>query len=330
MKEFEIRSNEAGQRFDKYLGKLMKKAPKSFLFKMLRKKNITLNGHKAEGKEILSEGDRVRLFLSDETIASFSEERSGSRPWKKLEVVYEDPDIILINKPAGMLTQPDDSGKPALSDYLIGSLLSEGKISEEELRTFHPAPANRLDRNTSGIVLCGKSLSGLQFLSRLLHDRTLKKYYLCLVEGIIENKKYIKGYLHKDPVCNKVVVSQVQGPEDMPIETEYRPLAHGSGRTLLLVKLITGKTHQIRAHLAAEGFPVTGDRKYFRKESAALKTGCGGAGHQMLHAWYVTFPELEEKWEYLSGRTFQAELPQEFKIVLENSGIKEIETDGQF
>ena len=110
MKEFEIRSNEAGQRFDKYLGKLLKKAPKSFLFKMLRKKNITLNGHKAEGKEILSEGDRIRLYLSDETISSFSEEGSRSIPRKKLEVIYEDPDIILINKPAGMLTQPDNSG----------------------------------------------------------------------------------------------------------------------------------------------------------------------------------------------------------------------------
>ena len=125
MKEFEIRSNEAGQRFDKYLGKLLKKAPKSFFFKMLRKKNITLNGHKAEGKEILSEGDKVRLFISDETFLLFSEDQTLSYPAKKLDVIYEDTDLILINKSAGMLTQPDSSGKPALSDYLISHLLSE-------------------------------------------------------------------------------------------------------------------------------------------------------------------------------------------------------------
>ncbi len=330
MKEFPIRKNEAGQRLDKYLGKLMKKAPKSFFYKMLRKKNITLNGKKAEGREILLEGDLVRIFVSDETFRMFMEEESIHYPSCRLDVIYEDQDLILINKPAGMLTQPDSSGKAALSDYLTGFLLERKTIKPDDLRTFHPAPANRLDRNTSGLVLCGKSLSGLQLLSRVLHDRTIHKDYLCLVEGIVRKEKYIKGYLHKDKSCNKVVVTAQPENGSVPVETKFKPVAYGDERTLLLVRLITGKPHQIRATMASIGFPVAGDPKYHASGIQDGKRPECTAGHQMLHAWRVVFPELEGKWEYLSGRTFYAPLPGDFRIVLDNSGIKEIDTDGQF
>ena len=329
MREFTIRKNDAGQRLDKYLGKLMKKAPKSFFYKMLRKKNITLNGKKAEGREILSEDDIVRIYVSEETFHTFMDESLERHPSRNLDVIYEDDDMILINKPAGMLTQPDISEKAALSDYLIGFLLENGSIREEELRTFHPSPVNRLDRNTSGIVLCGKTLSGLQFLSSVLHDRTIHKYYLCLVEGTVEKENYVKGYLHKDKSCNKVVVTLDAAPGAVPVETMYRPVSYGKGRTLLLVRLITGKPHQIRATLAFTGFPVVGDPKYHGPGRAEKRTSACEARRQMLHAWNVVFPETEGKWEYLSGRAFYAELPGDFRTVLEQSGIKEIDTDGQ-
>ena len=198
MKELIIKENEAGQRFDKYLAKVLKEAPKSFFYKMLRKKNITLNGKKATGNEKLLEGDTVKFFLSDETFEKFAGNTQVPRAYCRLDVVYEDKDIIIINKPAGMLSQPADDGQPSLVEYVTGYLLKKGELTEEQLKTFRPSVCNRLDRNTSGLVCAGKSLAGLQFLSGIFHDRSLHKYYLCLVKGRLEKGEHIKGYLHKN------------------------------------------------------------------------------------------------------------------------------------
>ena len=160
MKEFQITENEAGQRFDKYLAKLLRNAPKSFFYKMLRKKNITLNGRKATGNEKLNTGDQIRLFLSDETFSKFSQQEQTARAVTDLDIIYEDTDILLINKPTGMLSQPDDTKEPSMVEYLIGYLLQNGSLTEENLRTFHPSVCNRLDKNTSGVIAAGKSLAG--------------------------------------------------------------------------------------------------------------------------------------------------------------------------
>lgn len=198
MKEFIINENEAGQRFDKYLAKLLKEAPKSFFYKMMRKKNITLNEKKANGNEKLLSGDHVKLFLSDETFEKFSGTDKAPRAYHKLDIIYEDENILLINKPSGMLSQPGDDGTPSLVEYLTGYLLETGSLTEEDLRTFRPSVCNRLDRNTTGLIVAGKSLAGLQELSEMFKSRNLHKYYLCLVEGVLEQEKYIKGYLSKD------------------------------------------------------------------------------------------------------------------------------------
>ena len=206
MKEFQIRDNEAGQRFDKYLSKLLRNAPKSFFYKMLRKKNITLNGKKATGNEKLEAGDQVKLFLSDETFDKFSQQDKAARAVTTLDVLYEDADVLLINKPAGMLSQPDDTKEPSMVEYVIGYLLEKGELTEEDLWTFRPSVCNRLDKNTSGIIAAGKSLVGLQELSELFHDRTVHKEYLCIVKGVLHEKKHIKGYLYKDTKQNKVAI----------------------------------------------------------------------------------------------------------------------------
>ena len=177
MKELCIGSNEAGQRLDKFLGKYMDQAPKSFLYKMLRKKNITLNGKKALGNEILSAGDTVKLFLSDETVSKFSRSRTQEtyKPKSrgqgtKLDILYEDEHTIFINKPAGMLSQKAAPGDVSLVEHLIAYLLESGQITEEELRTFRPSVCNRLDRNTSGIVAAGKTLAALQELRAMFRE----------------------------------------------------------------------------------------------------------------------------------------------------------------
>ena len=283
MKEFIIEENEAGQRFDKYLAKLLKEAPKSFFYKMLRKKNITLNGKKATGNEKLLKGDTIKLFLSDETFDKFAGSTQVARAYCELDIIYEDADIIIINKPAGMLSQPADDGEPSLVEYLIGYLLKKGELTEEQLKTFKPSVCNRLDRNTSGMVCAGKSLAGLQFLSRIFHDRTLHKYYLCLVKGKLDKPAHIKGYLHKDKKNNKVTVSKQEFPDSLPIETAYRPIDSNGKMTLLEVELITGRTHQIRAHLGSIGHPLLGDAKYGDRDFNRAYTKFG-VRNQLLHA----------------------------------------------
>lgn len=323
MKQFVIEENEAGQRLDKYLAKLLKEAPKSFFYKMLRKKNITLNNKKATGSEKLCLGDTVKLFLSDDTYEKFAGASEVLRAHCNLDVVYEDGDIMLINKPPGMLSQPADESIPSLVEYLIGYLLDKGELTEEALATFKPGVCNRLDRNTSGLVAAGKSLAGLQELSKLFHDRTLHKYYLCLAQGVIKNEKYIKGYLHKDEKCNKVVVYDEKTEGALPIETRYKPLGDNGKTTLLEVELITGRTHQIRAHLAAEGHPLIGDGKYGREGVNRRYREKYGLTHQLLHAYKLEIPELEGKLADLSNRRFTAGVPELFYKIIRAEQLEE-------
>ncbi len=328
MKEIVIRPNEAGQRLDKFLGKYMGKAPRSFLYKMLRKKNITLNGKKAQGSEILSEKDQVKLFLSDETIKKFSEGKektdyqlSDREVPVRLDILYEDEHTVFINKPVGMLSQKAGADDRSLVEYLILYLLDSGQITEEELRTFRPSVCNRLDRNTSGIVAAGKTLSALQELSAMFRDRSIKKYYLCLVSGILTEGKRISGYLVKDRKTNRVRISREPVRDASRIETEYRPLRFGSDTTLLEVHLITGKTHQIRAHLASSGHPLIGDYKYGDRTVNDRYRRDYGLSSQMLHAARLCIPECSGTLARLSGKEITAPLPGLFLDICQDKGV---------
>lgn len=328
MKELCIRSNEAGQRLDKFLGKYMQQAPKSFIYKMLRKKNITLNGKKASGSEMLSEGDQVKLFLSDETIGKFSgvQEIPGKIPSVRLDILYEDANTLFINKPVGMLSQKAKAEDLSLVEHLTAYLLGSGQISEEELRTFRPSVCNRLDRNTSGIVAAGKTLAALQELGGMFRERTVRKYYLCLVKGTVTQERRISGYLRKDEKTNKVTVQDAEeranrSEGESPIETEYRPIAWKNGFTLLEVHLITGKTHQIRAHLASQGHPIAGDYKYGdRAVNERLKKEFG-LKSQLLHSARLCIPECEGVLSGLSGREITAPVPALFERICRSIGV---------
>lgn len=182
MQEIIISANEAGQRFDKLLGKYLNEAPKSFIYKMLRKKNIVLNGKKATGNEKLELGDHVKLFLADETIEKFSKVKI-QKTNTRLDILYEDENILLINKPVGMLSQKATKKDESLIEHVISYLLDTNQLEKAALRSFKPSVCNRLDRNTSGLVVAGKSLAGLQKMGALFKERTMKKYYRCLVVG---------------------------------------------------------------------------------------------------------------------------------------------------
>lgn len=318
-----VTKNEAGQRLDKLLLKYMNLAGKSFVYKMMRKKNITLNGKKCDGSERLLEGDEIRLFLSEETIEKFSEVKVQKVSRVKLEIVYEDEDVIFVNKPAGMLSQKARDGDESLVEYLIAYLMESGQLTKEELKSFRPSVCNRLDRNTSGLIVAGKSLAGLQQMGELFKKRTLKKYYLCIVKGRITEPAHIRGYLVKDEKTNRVSLSKGGFSKDakgLPIETEYVPIAWNEEMTLLKVHLITGRTHQIRAHLASTGHPLLGDYKYGSKKWNDRYKKEWKIEDQVLHAYQLTMPGMKKELENLSGKTFYAKVPEVFwKLIKETA-----------
>ena len=325
-----IEKNEAGQRLDKFLAKYMNEASKSFFYKMMRKKNITLNGKKCEGNEKLAEGDVVKLFLAEDTIEKFSSVQVQEVKKVDLDILYEDDEIILVNKPAGMLSQKAKETDESLVEYLIDYLLGSGKLTESGLRAFRPSVCNRLDRNTSGIVAAGKSLAGLQMLSGVFKDRSIHKYYQCLVSGEIRDVKTVDGWLLKDEKKNQVrILTDVEakrfegkGGDEEPkrIRTKYEPIATDGRFTLLKVTLLTGRSHQIRAHLASLGHPIVGDSKY----GGVSKVNPSGrtVKYQLLHSYRLEFPKLAEPFAYLSGRVFEAPLPGYFGSVLKETGIR--------
>ena len=281
-----------------------------------------MNGKIAAGNEILSCGDTVKLFLADETIEKFGgrlssqTEAAGNNRHNevpeckayekayeqlgKLPIVYENHHILVVNKPAGILTQKAAPEDLSLNEWLIGYLLHKGELVKEELHTFKPSVCNRLDRNTSGMVICGKTLAGSQKMSGLLKDRSLHKYYQLYVKGTIRAGSRIEGYLKKDESTNTVKL--VKDSEDSAyIQTRYEPLKNYHDMTLLEVELITGKTHQIRIHLASIGHPLLGDYKYGDRSFNDRYKKRYGIKSQLLHAYRLEFPKMEGEFEELSG-----------------------------
>ena len=307
MREFQINHNEAGQRFDKYLKKLLSNAPGSFVYKMLRKKNITLNGKKADGTEKLVAGDNVKLFLADDTFEKFAKGAAANVEYQslktlsgtELEVVYEDEDILVINKPAEMLSQKAVPTDVSANEYILHYLIEKGELTEEMMRTFKPSICNRLDRNTSGLLIAGKTLKGLQEMASALKERTVQKYYRCIVKGEVRKDAYIKGWLIKDEKTNKVTIFKDKPDGKLAeaaqaIETEYRIVKASGGYTELEVHLITGRSHQIRAHLASIGHPIVGDTKYGDKGVNARFAKDVHVKSQLLHAYRMVFEDGKE------------------------------------
>ena len=300
MKEFIIQKNEENQRFDKYLKKLLPNATTSFLYKMMRKKNIVINKKKVEGNEKLKAGDVVSIFLSDETFEKFhvnleelkiEYDALKSLGLNGLKVVYEDNEMIVADKPYNMLSQKASDKDLSANEYLLGYMIKKGELSFEEYQTFRPSVVNRLDRNTTGLLLFGKTLNALQQLGEGIRERTIEKYYRAVVAGELKEELELKGYLLKDEKTNKVTFYKEQVEGSDYIETGVKPIKINNGLTLVEIHLVTGKTHQIRLHLSTIGHPILGDMKYGDANINKKYYDSHKVNHQLLHAYRLEFPD---------------------------------------
>jgi len=318
MKELIIDAKDSGQRMDKYLKKYFCNAGSSFLYKMLRKKNIVLNGKKASGNELLKHGDVIGVFFSEETFAKFSSSNQAEnihdytnayRAISGVDVLYEDEDFLILFKPEGILTQKSSNEDISLNDWIIGYLIETGQ--KPDFNVFRPGAVNRIDRNTTGIVLGAKTYRGSRVFSDCIKDRSIRKFYLAVAEGKTPQNGHLAGYLVKNESENKVLVYDdlqlVPGnlKSAVPIETRFRTLDFREGYSLVEVELLTGKSHQIRAHLASVGHPLAGDVKYGGKKYP-------GSKGQALLAYRMEFPEGKEELGNLQGKAIAAKVPKGF------------------
>ena len=264
---------------------------------MLRKKNITRNDKKTEGSERVEAGDVIRLWFSEETFRKFAGTQPDSRSYPRWDgfsaaVILENEMLLAINKPAGMLSQKATPADVSLNEYMLSYLISRNEFQPENPNGFRPGVVNRLDRNTSGLVLAAKTRAAAEELSVQLRDKRLQKYYLACVKGEVREAERLSAFLYKDKEKNQVQIhSRKSCAEDKEIQTAYRPIAVQDGISLLEVQLLTGRSHQIRAQLAAVGHPILGDPKYGDPAENARLAKRLGVRHQLLHAFQVQFPE---------------------------------------
>lgn len=322
MKEIRISKNEENVTLIKVLLKHLPNATSSFLYKMMRKKNIVLNGKKCEGSEKLKAGDRISVFFSEDTFNKFSGKELNKSIDKEYEylggldtanfnVIYESEDILAMNKPVGLLSQKAEKNDISANELFLSYMIKQKLLTREEYKVFKPSVANRLDRNTSGLLLFGKTINGLHYLSDVLRDRTIDKYYICLCEGVINKSIKASAFLMKDEKSNKVIIKDHYSQGFKEIITEYEPISNNGKYTRLKVHLITGKSHQIRAHLSYLGHPILGDEKYGDSNLNAKLRSEFGLNHQLLHAYEIDFK---------NGNKIIAPIPQIFDII--ESGAK--------
>lgn len=304
MKEIKITINEEGQRLDRFLKKYLNKANQSFVHKMIRKKNIKLNSLKAEPEAVLKKDDTVQLFLSDETIDKFREKKTLRETEIHFNVIYEDENILVVNKPIGLSTQPDETSNLNLVDEIKMYL----DAKEENISfTFKPAVCNRLDKNTSGLVIAAKNYDALKQTNKAIRERSIKKYYLAKVHGILKEKLNLKDYLIKNDEKNMVDIVKEETEGAKEIVTYIRPLRTEGNYTWLEIEIETGRTHQIRAHLASIGHPIAGDKKYGIKDKEK---------HQVLHAYRLLLGGYIDKLEYLNNMEIKSEIDN--RIIINN------------
>ncbi len=314
MREFIIKANDAGQRLDKFVMKAVKGIPVSLMYKSIRTKKIKVNRKRAEEKQMLNLGDTVQMFLSEELFSDTVTDNELFSITPKLDIVYEDENIILCEKAPGILVHSGDgdgktSGEGDAADrntliyHIQAYLAQKGEYNPSEESSFAPALCNRIDRNTGGIVIAAKNAEALRDINARIRENGVSKFYLCAVHGLPQRKSAtLTDYLVKNSNTNtvKVIKNPTKGAKE--IITKYSVKEYNKAKNLSLVdiELITGRTHQIRAHMSSIGNPLLGDGKYGSIE----KDKRLGYKHQALYAYKLVFGKGEDSLGYLNGREF--------------------------
>ena len=304
MKTLTIGPNDAGQRLDKFLTKSLPTLPQALLYKYIRLKRIKRNGRRAQISDRLQAGDTLELYINDEFFEKPRPQYDFLRAAKTLDILYEDENLLLLNKKVGLLSHPDET---EYVDTLITRvkryLYEQGEYDPDSEQSFTPSLVNRIDRNTCGIVMAAKNAEALRALNAIVKSRQLHKMYLCVVHGRPPREAdTLEGYLRKDEAKNKVFVSRKSAPDAKQIRTRYRVLDSYRDLSLLEVELLTGRTHQIRAHLASVGCPLLGDGKY----GTNAQNKRYGYKKQFLCSYKLTFDFTEDvgALQYLDKQTF--------------------------
>ena len=307
MRILTVKKNDAGQRLDKFLTKAVKGLPASMMYKLIRTKKIKVNRKRTEQNYILCEGDEIQLFIKEEFFDSPEKDTDALfKILPKLNILYEDENIMLLNKRPGVLVHEDDSaGDNTLVMHLKAYLAQNGEYDPKSEQSFAPALCNRIDRNTGGIVIAAKNAESLRVMNEKIKNNMLTKTYVCLVHGVpTPRKATLHAYLRKNSKDNLVEVRDREFAGSKEIITVYRVLnTYGNEKALLEVDLITGRTHQIRAHMAHIGHSLVGDGKYGVNRNDKAK----GYKYQALYAYKLYFKSSENDniLSYLEGKTFK-------------------------
>lgn len=311
-----IGGNEKEQRLDRFLKKYLKNASLSYIYKLIRK-DVKINGKRGNIETMLSEGDEISLYINEEELAKMTESKNHIKSKRQFNIAYEDENILIAEKPFGLLTHGDFTEKKNhLANQVISYLIEKGDYVPRIERTFVPSPVNRLDRNTTGLVLFGKNNKSLQLLNKMIRERGyINKYYLTIVSGNLRKELILKDKMEKDERKNMVKVMPEDYEDGKMMETIARPLKYNNGYTLVEVELVTGRTHQIRAHLARAGYPIIGDTKYGHSSANRKIEEEFKLTTQFLHAYRLSFIGAEEPLEYLIGKNIVAELPKNLENI---------------
>ena len=304
MKSFTVTKNDASLRLDKFIVKNCPALPSSLMFKYIRTKRIKVNGKRAEISTRLQEGDTVEAYINDEFFVSVQPKYDFLSAPAKLDIVYEDENILLTDKKQGLLVHPD---KNEYGDTLIARiqhyLYDRGEYRPQDENSFRPALANRIDRNTGGIVIAAKNAESLRILCDKIKYREIEKKYLAVIHGVPKKKSdLLEGYLEKNEDKNKVFLKSGKTDSSLTIKTRYTVLESRAGLSLVEVELLTGRTHQIRAHMASIGHPLLGDGKYGKSASDKKM----GFDKQALYSYSLKFDFRTDAGilSYLNGKRF--------------------------